>query len=160
MVNVGLVTFAVTPSARHAPRTKVVLPAPSSPLTRTTSPAWSCPASRPPAASVSSGELLEEAQLLDVTGVDRLLFGVLGQERRQLCEVVTEQLLDRIGPKRRRRMEERKQLHDPAGDFALLRAAVHLGDARRVARQQLRREVPERADDLRLDQLDLPVEVG
>jgi hypothetical protein len=67
-VNVGLVTFAVTPNARQAPRTKVVFPAPSSPLTSTTSPARSPDASRAPAASVCSGELLEEAQLLDISG--------------------------------------------------------------------------------------------
>ena len=37
-MNVGLVTGAVTPSARLAPRTNVVLPEPSSPETVTTSP--------------------------------------------------------------------------------------------------------------------------
>ena len=38
MLNVGLVTGSLTPSARAAPRTSVVLPAPSSPRTSTTSP--------------------------------------------------------------------------------------------------------------------------
>ncbi len=38
MVKVGLVTCPSTPSARHAPRTNVVLPEPSSPETVTTSP--------------------------------------------------------------------------------------------------------------------------
>ena len=37
-MNVGLVTGEVTPSARQAPRTNVVLPEPSSPETLTTSP--------------------------------------------------------------------------------------------------------------------------
>ena len=41
-----LVTGTVTPSARQAPRTKVVLPAPSSPDTVTTSPGSSRPARR------------------------------------------------------------------------------------------------------------------
>ena len=38
MLKVGLVTGSVTPSARAAPRTSVVLPEPSSPRTSTTSP--------------------------------------------------------------------------------------------------------------------------
>src|ERR1700742_4709301 len=47
MVNVGLVTGVVTPNARQAPRTNVVLPAP-------TSPGVSEDASCPPSASVSA----------------------------------------------------------------------------------------------------------
>src|ERR1019366_2835277 len=54
MPNVGLVTGPATPSARHAPRTSVVLPAPSSPATSTTSPGDSVVASSAPAASVSA----------------------------------------------------------------------------------------------------------
>src|SRR3954452_131199 len=158
MVNVGLVTFAVTPSARQAPRTNVVLPAPSSPLTSTTSPGSSSAASRAPAASVCSGELLEDVQLLGVTGL-RLLLGVLGQKRRQLRKVVAQQLLDPVRPQRRGWMEDREQQHHAARDLALLGAAVDLGDAGRVAGQQLGGEVPERADDLRLDELDLAIEV-
>jgi hypothetical protein len=53
-VKVGLITAPVTPSRRHAPRTNVVLPAPSSPLTRTTSPLRRRAARSAPAASVSS----------------------------------------------------------------------------------------------------------
>src|SRR5207342_147560 len=56
MVKVGLATGAVTPSARHAPRTKVVLPEPSSPETETTSPGRRRTATRAPTASVSSAE--------------------------------------------------------------------------------------------------------
>src|SRR3954452_6144003 len=158
MVKVGLVTLAVTPSARQAPRTRVVFPAPSSPLTSTTSPARRPAASRAPAASVCSGELLEEVQLFGVTGL-RLLLGVLGQERRQLGEVVTQQLLDRVRAQSRCGMKDREQQDHAPRDLALLRAAVDLGDSGRVARQQLGREVAERADDLRLDQLDLLVQV-
>src|SRR3954452_14058608 len=108
MVNVGLVTFAVTPRARAAPRTNVVLPAPSSPLTSTTSPGSSSAASRAPAASVSSPELLEQAQLVGVTGLS-LLLGVLGDQRRQLREVVAQQLLDGVGPQPSRGVEDREQ---------------------------------------------------
>ena len=50
IVNVGLVTGPSTPSARHAPRTNVVLPEPSSPETVTTSPGSSRPRARRPAA--------------------------------------------------------------------------------------------------------------
>src|SRR5206468_316478 len=56
IVYVGLVTGPVTPRARHAPRTNVVFPDPSSPETVTTSPGRSSRASRAPAFSVSSGE--------------------------------------------------------------------------------------------------------
>src|SRR5258705_6320163 len=159
IVKVGLVTFALTPSARHAPRTNVVLPAPSSPLTRTTSPADSSPASRAPAASVSAGELLEEAHLLGVTGLRRLL-RVLGQQGRQLCEVFAQELLDRFRPQGGSRMEDREQQNHAAPDLALLRPPVHPRDPGRIAREQLGREVAERADDLRLDQLDLAEQVG
>ena len=55
-MKVGLVTGTVTPSARHAPRTNVVLPLPSSPETVTTSPACSSGASAAATASVSAGE--------------------------------------------------------------------------------------------------------
>ena len=55
-MKVGLVTGSVTPSARHAPRTNVVLPQPSSPETVTTSPGRSSRASAAATASVSSGE--------------------------------------------------------------------------------------------------------
>ena len=57
MLNVGLVTGSPTPSARAAPRTSVVLPAPSSPRTSTTSPRRSAAASSAPSASVSAGPL-------------------------------------------------------------------------------------------------------
>ena len=46
----------VTPSARQAPRISVVLPAPTSPLTTTTSPGSSRTASSAPSASVSAAE--------------------------------------------------------------------------------------------------------
>ena len=55
IVKVGLVTGPSTPSARHAPRTNVVFPLPSSPLTRTTSPGVRRPRQLRSGASVSSG---------------------------------------------------------------------------------------------------------
>src|SRR6476646_7348726 len=59
MVNVGLVTGPATPSARSAPRTNVVLPAPRSPETSTTSPGRSDAAR----ASVSAGEAVSVAAI-------------------------------------------------------------------------------------------------
>src|SRR3954466_5099461 len=58
MVNVGLVTGSSTPSARAAPRTNVVLPAPRSPATSTTSPGRRSTASAAPSASVCSAEVV------------------------------------------------------------------------------------------------------
>src|SRR5260370_19708101 len=52
--NVGLATGAPEPGPRAAPRTKVVFPAPSSPLSRTRSPLRRRRPSSSPAASVSS----------------------------------------------------------------------------------------------------------
>ena len=56
-------------------------------------------------------------------------------------------------------MEERVQPHDPRPDLAQLVAPVQARDPGHVAAQQLGGEVPERADDLRLDQLELPEQV-
>src|SRR5215203_3645767 len=56
MVKVGEVTGSSTPSARQAPRTRVVLPAPRSPQTTTTAPGSSPAAIRAPNASVSPAE--------------------------------------------------------------------------------------------------------
>src|ERR687891_2912682 len=63
MVNVGLVTGPWTPRARAAPRTKVVLPAPSSPETRTTSPGCRRRASCAASASVSAGDAVSVAAM-------------------------------------------------------------------------------------------------
>src|SRR4051812_13333424 len=63
MVNVGLVTGTPTPSARHAPRTNVVLPAPSSPETSTTSPGPRPAASSAASASVSAAAAVSVSTL-------------------------------------------------------------------------------------------------
>src|SRR3954469_11778236 len=63
MVKVGLVTGTPTPSARAAPRTKVVLPAPSSPETRTTSPGRRRAASCAARASVSGADPVSVAAM-------------------------------------------------------------------------------------------------
>ena len=57
-------------------------------------------------------------------------------------------------------MEDRVQKHAPSTECHLLLLAVHSRDAGRLAGQELRREVPERRDDTRLDQLDLPPEMA
>src|SRR3954470_18480840 len=59
---VGDVIGPVTPSARRAPRTNVVFPAPSSPETSTTSPGFRPAASSAPARSVASGPSVTEAR--------------------------------------------------------------------------------------------------
>src|SRR3954467_985657 len=70
MVYVGLVTAPSTPSARHAPRTNVVLPAPSSPLTSTMSPGSRRAASDAPAALVWTGEsVVADGCVIDLLGL-------------------------------------------------------------------------------------------
>src|SRR3954454_17792227 len=179
IVNVGLVTGSVTPSARQAPRTNVVLPLPSSPVTSTTSPGRSRAASSAPAASVSSGRvvsmrtravlLTEQPQLrrgqgLSRTAVVRRLLGLrLGprrsQELRQPREVLAETREHRLAAKPSRRVVDRVDRQLEPGDRVLLRLAVHAGDPVLAAGEQLRGEVAERADHERLDQLDLAREV-
>ena len=60
---------------------------------------------------------------------------------------------------RRRRVVDRVQPHRARPDRADLLAPVQARDPGRVAAQQLRREVAERADDPRLDQLELAEQV-
>src|SRR5439155_17609856 len=81
--NVGDRTRSCTPRARAAPWTRVVFPAPRSPVSDTTSPDRSRPASASPSARVSSGEAVarsspvaptersEQPELLFGTGSDR-----------------------------------------------------------------------------------------
>src|SRR5439155_5033081 len=171
IVNVGLVTGTVTPSARQAPRTNVVLPEPSSPLTSTTSPGASASASRAPAASVSGGELVEKPQLLALLTDRRFGFrlglrlgvlgvlGVLGEQLRQLLEVLVEKLLDRRAAQAGSRVADREQDDGSPAEHALLRPSMAAHDPGRAAGEELGGEVAERADDLRLDQLDLAEQV-
>src|SRR2546423_599282 len=60
---------------------------------------------------------------------------------------------------RGRRVEERIEEHWHARYLALLRTPADARDAGRRASQELGREVPERADHARLEQLDLALEV-
>src|SRR5690349_17261227 len=108
MVKVGLVTGPVTPRARHAPRTNVVLPEPSSPETVTTSPGASSAASSAAMRSVSPGEAdsrsmsrrLKEAQLNGGLGDDerfrlRHRLDRSPEELRQACEVLLQDVQHR-----------------------------------------------------------------
>src|SRR3954453_10403098 len=81
MVNVGLVTGTRTPSARHAPRTNVVLPAPSSPDTRTTSPGRRPAARSAASASVSAAAAGSVSTL--AAGMRPALKGEAGAEGRR-----------------------------------------------------------------------------
>ncbi len=75
-------------------------------------------------------------------------------------EVLAQRLQHRRRVERRRRVEDRVQPQRPRPDRADLLAAVQARDPGRVAAQQLRREVAERADHLRPDQLELPEQVA
>src|SRR6185503_11522215 len=104
MVKVGLVTGPATPSARHAPRTNVVLPLPSSPLTSTRSPGRSDFASSAPSRSVSA----EEAELLFIR--NRLGVGfVCSDQLRQAMDVGPEEIKDRSRSQGGRRVKQRIQ---------------------------------------------------
>src|SRR5581483_1018053 len=60
----------------------------------------------------------------------------------------------------RRRMEERVEDDPQAAEHHLLLLPVDTRDPERLARQELRREVAERDNDLRPDQLDLVEEMA
>ena len=178
----------MTPSARQAPRTNVVLPAPSSPETATTSPARE-PARRaaPPSASVSSAERGQSTTCSDAAVRDALRRGraepaaraprlrsAAGASRRRARGAARRCGRAAPGaarsPSRAPRASAACRARPPDGradravtrdaaEHDLLLAAVHLRDPVRLAGEQLRREVAERRDDLRPDQLDLPEEV-
>ena len=174
-VYVGLVTRAFTPSARQAPRTNVVLPDPELAGDRDDVARAKRRRSRAPAASVASG--LSET---NVCAIRRGRAARPAPARARAPAVL--RLVARSGCARRASRSGRRAKSSsstaacsacrapPPGDRAdraapagrrahVLRLAVHAGDADLLAREQLRREVAERRDDARLDQLDLPEEV-
>src|SRR3954452_7930593 len=81
MVDVGLVAGGSAPRARHPRRTNVVLPAPRSPETRTTSPGCSVAARSAASASVSGAEPVSSVVLLGAFGMERAAGGAAGQGR-------------------------------------------------------------------------------
>src|SRR4051794_25794722 len=89
----------------------------------------------------------------------RLLWRGARQQFGNPAEVLAQRGQHRGRVERRGGMEEREQPHDAGTDLAPLVAAVQSRDPRQVVAQQLGGEVPERADHLRLDQLELAVEV-
>jgi len=74
-------------------------------------------------------------------------------------EVLFEHVQHRRRVEGGRRMVERVEQDGAAAEFDLLLLAVDTRDPGRLAREQLRREVAERSDELRLDQLYLAEEV-
>src|SRR4051812_6672140 len=182
MVNVGLVTGPSTPSARQAPRTKVVLPLPSSPCTSTTSPGSSRRPSSAPRASVASAlsgsalmapksDLLEEVHLrrrgrhrLAAAGGRRgsagRMRGRLLEQRGQAGEVLPERRESGGCAQRGGRVAEGVQPHPQAAKLMNLRAAADAHDAAIAPGEELGGEVAEGADHPGLDQLDLLEEVG
>jgi hypothetical protein len=135
------------------------LPAPSSPRTSTTSPGRRPRASRAASASVSAGELhaLRERGRLGFR--KRRRRRAAAEELRDPREVVLQHLEHPRRVERGGRVKDRVERHRVAAEEHVLRLPVDLRDPGRPAREELRREVAERADQLRLDQLDLPPEV-
>src|SRR5215470_19214280 len=154
MVKVGLVTCPSTPSARHAPRTNVVLPEPRSPETVTTSPGSSSEASLAAMRSVSSGEDDSSSMFLSLEEAE--LDGGLGGEQRLGLRSRLERAAEELGDARevllehaqhRGRVErsggviERIEQHAAPAELDLLLLAVDARDPGRLAGQELRREV-------------------
>src|SRR5687767_1458200 len=75
------------------------------------------------------------------------------------CEILLEHLEHRRRVEGRSRMVERIQRHRPGAERDLLLIPVDPRDAGRLAREKLGREIAERRDDHRLDELDLPEEM-
>src|SRR4029450_11951553 len=131
-----------------------------SPETVTTSPACSAPARAAATASVSAGEAERSSIALEETELDRCLRRLRcyrRQQRRRRDDLASEQLgetrevlLEHL--QHRRRVErrgvvvERVEQHAAAAEGDLLLGPVHTRDPRRLAREQLRREVTERRD--------------
>src|SRR5260370_15464272 len=86
--NVGLATGAAEPVPRATPRTKVVFPAPSSPLSRTRSPLRRPRPSSSPAASVSSAaEVSRKVVVAEVAHLQRGAVYTDHLERRIVAEI-------------------------------------------------------------------------
>src|SRR5512144_1987208 len=83
----------------------------------------------------------------------------LREQVRDLAEVLPQLLRDPWRAQAGGRMEERQQVDEAPADQVLLRDSADLGDPGLVGRQQLGREVPERADHAGLDQPDLLLEI-
>src|ERR1044071_8474643 len=143
------------PSARQAPRISVVLPAPTSPLTTTTSPGERRSATRAPSASVSAAELVsrvstsaEHVELvfgrgrrgqvlaggLAFGGSD--LLGARGRCRRRARgqvgnhrQVFAQLLLHRRRAQGGGRVQQRQQEDGAAAKLVDLRGATDLGDS-------------------------------
>src|SRR6476469_1647067 len=157
---------------------KVVLPAPTSPLTTTTSPGARIAASSAPAASVSAAELAtSSAKEVELVGgglgcrLGTLLHGLLhrlfsgnrrahGEQVGEGREVLAQRLLHRRRPQRGGGVKERQEKDGATAELVHLRRAPDLGDPSLIAAEQLGGEVAERADDRRLDQPHLFEEVG
>src|SRR5260370_27177944 len=86
--NVGLATDAAEPVPRATPRTKVVFPAPSSPLSRTRSPLRRRRPSSSPAASVSSAaEVSRKVVVAEVLDLQRAAVYTEHLDRRVVGEI-------------------------------------------------------------------------
>src|SRR5437764_8113718 len=113
MVKVGLVTGPPKPRALAAPRTKVVFPVPSSPLTSTRCPGRSRLASSAPALSVSSGD----PESILMRSVCEIVPGAVTVRRRDEHTRRGAESTRRCrlpGPVRRARPLERPDLRGPA----------------------------------------------
>src|SRR4051794_38361720 len=138
MVNVGLVTGVVTPSARQAARTNVVLPVPISPRTSTTSPGRNRAASSSAAAPVASGLelLIGRAQAQAGTGQQQRQAGKDDQAR--IAARVGQRARRDAGGHRARRAGGRARRRRAAAQVRVLREPVVARGAR-AARLRARR---------------------
>ncbi len=111
--------------------------------------------------------LLEQVRIVELRGLRELAGVEIGRLLRrtqleqvgQACEVLAQSLEHARRVQRGGRVKDRVQAHRAPPQRADLWLAVHACDSSRVGAQQLGREVAERADHARLDQLDLPVQV-
>src|SRR3982751_224614 len=85
---------------------------------------------------------------------------MLREQARNAAEVVLEGPQHRRGVEGGRRVVDRVERDGPPAERGLLRMTVHPRDAVGLARKELRGEVAQRGDQLRLDELDLLEEVA
>ena len=144
MTNVGEVTGSRTPSPAPIPWVSAVLPAPSGPTRTTRSPARSSSASSRPSAWVSAG-----------VGQDVLaLHGRLPRDGGQVGQQPGPRRAVRPEPDGRRRVVGRPDRPAVPG----VRAAADLAEHGPRTEEPLRRRQPQRHDDRRVEQLELPAQ--
>src|SRR6266511_2455789 len=154
-VNVGEATAPSNPRARAAPRTNVVLPAPSSPVRAMTSPSRRSEATASPTAIVSSGAPAVSSSRIRTDRAVPRPAQHLGQRALDLLEVRAKGSHLRRGLAAAAKDGRRMECRDDRAPLEGEPLAPDPADRYRLVQHEPGGEVPERHDHAGIHQLDL-----